>query len=389
MATGQTPTYLLPYPLSTDPVDVHGDIFELSDRLEDVIGGILPSQAGNTGKYLTTNGSSLSWTTVDALPSQSGNNGKYLTTNGSAASWATIISPSAATPLAIGLVYGYTPDGFPSTVSLGRYTGSSAINQATLVGNFAGYLATGEYTTAIGYSSAYKGSGAKNTIVGALAGNGDIGVGSTGSSNVFVGYSSGRIHTTGSYNVLVGSIDSNTPGITEMTSGSNNVLIGGNALPSSASASNEITLGNSSVNKFRIPGMEIDWQYVISEETTIFASAPIYYTNYDVMTSRNICFYTSNTTNHWEINIRGDASTTYNNISSIGKSNTFVVMATNGGAAFYSSVLTIDGTPQTVKWQGGSAPSAGNTSSIDVYTYTIIKTAANTYTVLGSQTKFA
>lgn len=48
------------------------------------------SQTGNSGKYLTTNGTTTSWSTVDALPSQSGNSGKYLTTNGSAASWATI-----------------------------------------------------------------------------------------------------------------------------------------------------------------------------------------------------------------------------------------------------------------------------------------------------------
>lgn len=51
---------------------------------------ILPSQSGNSGKYLTTNGSALSWATVDALPSQTSQSGKFLTTNGSAASWANI-----------------------------------------------------------------------------------------------------------------------------------------------------------------------------------------------------------------------------------------------------------------------------------------------------------
>ena len=50
----------------------------------------LPSQSGNSGKFLTTNGSSASWATVDALPTQSGQSGKFLTTNGSAASWATV-----------------------------------------------------------------------------------------------------------------------------------------------------------------------------------------------------------------------------------------------------------------------------------------------------------
>ena len=47
----------------------------------------LPSQSGNSGKFLTTDGSALSWGEVDALPSQSGNSGKFLTTNGTEASW--------------------------------------------------------------------------------------------------------------------------------------------------------------------------------------------------------------------------------------------------------------------------------------------------------------
>lgn len=50
----------------------------------------LPSQSGNTGKYLTTNGSAAFWDSVDSLPSQSGNSGKFLTTDGSSASWGTI-----------------------------------------------------------------------------------------------------------------------------------------------------------------------------------------------------------------------------------------------------------------------------------------------------------
>ena len=50
----------------------------------------LPSQTGNSGKFLTTNGSALSWGTADSLPDQTGNNGKYLTTNGTTASWGTV-----------------------------------------------------------------------------------------------------------------------------------------------------------------------------------------------------------------------------------------------------------------------------------------------------------
>jgi hypothetical protein len=53
---------------------------------------VVPTQTGQSGKYLTTDGTASSWATVDALPTQTGNSGKYLTTNGSAASWATIVT---------------------------------------------------------------------------------------------------------------------------------------------------------------------------------------------------------------------------------------------------------------------------------------------------------
>ena len=50
----------------------------------------LPSQTGQSGKFLTTDGTDASWANVDALPSQTGQSGKFLTTDGSAASWADI-----------------------------------------------------------------------------------------------------------------------------------------------------------------------------------------------------------------------------------------------------------------------------------------------------------
>ena len=50
----------------------------------------IPSQTSNAGKYLTTNGSVISWATVDALPAQTTHSGKFLTTDGSTASWADV-----------------------------------------------------------------------------------------------------------------------------------------------------------------------------------------------------------------------------------------------------------------------------------------------------------
>jgi hypothetical protein len=48
----------------------------------------VPSQVGNSGKFLSTNGSTLEWRVIDALPSQTNNADKVLSTNGSSAYWA-------------------------------------------------------------------------------------------------------------------------------------------------------------------------------------------------------------------------------------------------------------------------------------------------------------
>jgi hypothetical protein len=53
---------------------------------------IYPVQTNQAGKYLTTDGSTVSWATVDALPSQTNNSGYYLTTNGTVASWAPLVT---------------------------------------------------------------------------------------------------------------------------------------------------------------------------------------------------------------------------------------------------------------------------------------------------------
>jgi hypothetical protein len=72
-----------------------------------------------------------------------------------------------------------------------------------------------------------------------------------------------------------------------------------------------------------------------------------------------------------------------------GQSITAVFMVTQGSTAYYSSAVQVDGSAVTPKWQGGTAPTSGNASSIDVYSYTIIKTGSAAFTVLASQTKFA
>jgi hypothetical protein len=72
-----------------------------------------------------------------------------------------------------------------------------------------------------------------------------------------------------------------------------------------------------------------------------------------------------------------------------GESMTVAFLVTQGSTAYYNSAVQVDGNSVTPKWQGGTAPAAGNASSVDVYSYTIIKTGSAAFTVFAAQTKFA
>lgn len=124
------------------------------------------------------------------------------------------------------------------------------------------------------------------------------------------------------------------------------------------------------------------------ETTTVSATAATGTINFNVVTQADL-YYTSNASANFTLNFRGDGSTTFNSLLSTGQTITVVFRNTNGTTAYYANAFQIDGTSVTPKWQGGSAPSAGNASSVDVYTFAITKTASATYTVFASVTQFA
>jgi hypothetical protein len=124
------------------------------------------------------------------------------------------------------------------------------------------------------------------------------------------------------------------------------------------------------------------------ETTNVVAAAPSSTQNIDCITS-TVWYYTANTSANWVLNIRGNSGTSLNTLMATGTSITVVFAATNGGSAYYQTAIQIDGLTQTVRYQGGAAPTAGNTSSVDIYTATIFKTGSATYSVFASQVKFA
>jgi len=145
-------------------------------------------------------------------------------------------------------------------------------------------------------------------------------------------------------------------------------------------------------NTLTMSGKTLSQPVLVSpeERMNIVASAATGTINLEALTSGS-WYYTSNATGNWVLNVRGSSTTSLNSILTTGDSITVAFLATQGSTAYYQTSLQVDGTTSgvTVEWQGGTAPSVGNASGIDVYLFNIIKTASATYTVLASQTKFA
>jgi hypothetical protein len=124
----------------------------------------------------------------------------------------------------------------------------------------------------------------------------------------------------------------------------------------------------------------------VEEDINIVASAATGTINFDVDTA-SIWYYTSNATANHTLNFRYSSSVSLDTALPIGDSITLVWLNTNGATAYYPNAITIDGTSVTPKVP--TAITAGNASAIDAYSFTIIKTASATFTVLETQTKFA
>jgi hypothetical protein len=101
-------------------------------------------------------------------------------------------------------------------------------------------------------------------------------------------------------------------------------------------------------------------------------------------TAQGVEFYTANQTANRTIN--------FSNVNAnlaIGQSITSAILLAQGTTAYYLNAYQVDGSTITPKWSGGTAPTAGNASGIDSYSFTIIKTANATFTVLASQSQYA
>jgi len=267
-----------------------------------------------------------------------GTNGYVLTSNGTTASWAAASGVTSFTSGTTGLT--------PSSPTTGAITLAGTLNTANGGTGLTGFTAANNaiYSTS---SSAL------------TAGTLPVAAGGTGATTL-----TGVLKGTG------------TTAITAATAGTDYVAPG----TATTFTATQTFSGSSSV----LAAVATN----IAEVATVSATAATGTINFDV-TTQSVLYYTSSASANWTLNIRGSSGTSLNTLMSTGQSITIAFLVTNGATAYYQTGFTIDGTSVTPKWQGGTAPTSGDASSVDIYTFSIVKTGSAAYTVFGTVTKFA
>ena len=215
-----------------------------------------------------------------------------------------------------------------------------------------------------------------NTMVGSEWGDGvDSKIFGGGSSSsivvpVFTVTSKGRLATSANQSLSLTTFG----GITSTAFSTSGVLIGSSITSNSSITGTSLTVtGTTKLQQAK-------------EKVTLNGTTSAI--NFDALTSSIVYFQTSGGSN-FTVNFRGDGGTSLNTLMSDGEAMTFVILVTNATATYPTS-FTIDGSaPGIVKWVSPGVPSGGNANAIDAYTITIIKRGNATFTLLGSQTKFA
>ena len=129
----------------------------------------------------------------------------------------------------------------------------------------------------------------------------------------------------------------------------------------------------------------LDLAGTLTEHVTVTAGKLSDNLNLDLEDGNIFLFTTAESTTATP-NLRWNGSTALNTKMGTGDS-LAVTIITTANASGFSAQLTIDGSAVTENWVGGSAPSAGGSSGVDIHSYTIIKTASATYTVIANHSK--
>lgn len=139
---------------------------------------VLPGQAGNAGKFLTTNGAVASWALP--FPAQAGNSGKVLSTDGTNASWSGQAMDLLATitPTAVAAIDALTV--FTSAYDCYRIEGEGVTTGGGTVNLLMRFANVGVVDTGSNYYSVVTGAAASTTAATSM----DTGLSCTGTSGI-------------------------------------------------------------------------------------------------------------------------------------------------------------------------------------------------------------
>jgi len=296
-----------------------------------------------------------------SIPQATGSVDGYL----SSTDWTTFNNKGSGTVTSVSaLTLGTTGTDLSSTVANGTTTPVITLNVPTASATNRGALSSTDWSTFNDKQAALvSGTNIKTVNNTSLLGSGDVGT-------ITVAYGgTGATTLTG---VLKGN---GTSAFTAATAGTDFVAPG----TATTFTALQTFSGSSSVAALKTTN--------IKEVITVSATAATGTINYDI-TTQSVLYYTTNASGNFTVNFRGSSGTSLDTLMATGESMSVSFLVTNGATPYYNSAVQVDGSSVTPKWQGGTAPSAGNASSIDVYSYVIIKTGSAAFTVLASQTQF-
>ena len=177
----------------------------------------------------------------------------------------------------------------------------------------------------------------------------------------------------GSTTLTAGSTTTVLPGVTS---------VNGSTVPASDTLVGRATT-DTLTNKTRTAPIENNPRLTAPKELwTVSATAATGTIQFDCIT-QGVLYYTTASSANWTLNFRGNSGATLASVMGTGDAITVNFLATNTTAYYQSTAVTVDTSATvTIKWSGGTAPAAGNASSTDIYSYTIVKTGASAFTVL-------
>jgi len=398
-ANSSATNYSVTFPAATDTVDLIAQAQTLTNKtisgssntLSAIALSSLASEAANTVVGNATAGSAAP--TALPVPSCSGASNALIWTSASGFGCNTISASGLTFPVT---VTGTTNSGgipyFSNATTLSASAALAA--NALVIGGGAG-VAPSTTTTASGMLTALgAGFGAAN---GFVAYGGALGTPTSGTLTNATGLPVGGIASMGAYTIAA----NNTAGSaspTAVTSSASVLTAIANAVGAAnglagVSVANSFTGASTHTGQEAFSGTTSNFSATLTNavEPTTVGGAIASPLNFDIST-QSVYFSTSNQTGNWAVNFRTSSGTSVNTALATNQTVTAVVCALQGSTAYYNNLVQIDGvglvSGTNLFWQGGTAPSSGNASGYDCYTYSILKTGSATYIVLASQTQF-